>query len=99
MGKLCLCCYEPMNEVWHLGVLIDICPHCHGVWLDPGELEKMCNSVRAMLTAESADTIVYETSRTRSWDGAENEHPVDDRQPYDEASGTHENCVPSQKYG
>ncbi|HRE16399.1 MAG TPA: zf-TFIIB domain-containing protein [Rhodocyclaceae bacterium] len=28
------------------GVEIDVCPKCHGVWLDPGELEKISKVVK-----------------------------------------------------
>lgn len=37
----CPVCDERMKEVERLGVSIDICPGCKGVWLDRGELEKL----------------------------------------------------------
>jgi uncharacterized protein len=37
----CPVCDERMKEVERLGVSIDICPGCKGVWLDRGELDKL----------------------------------------------------------
>lgn len=37
----CPVCAEKMREIEKLGVEIDICPNCKGVWLDRGELEKI----------------------------------------------------------
>jgi uncharacterized protein len=34
-------CESGMSEVVRNGVHIDVCPKCRGVWLDPGELEKL----------------------------------------------------------
>ena len=31
----------PMQELSPYGVQLDVCPQCHGVWLDRGELEKL----------------------------------------------------------
>jgi len=35
-----------MVALTYKGVEIDVCPSCHGVWLDPGELEKILNLVK-----------------------------------------------------
>jgi uncharacterized protein len=35
-----------MQEITRNGVLIDVCPHCRGVWLDRGELEKLLSYIR-----------------------------------------------------
>ena len=37
----CPKCRVPMREREQGNVIIDICPQCRGVWLDPGELEKL----------------------------------------------------------
>ncbi len=38
----CVCPGRPyMALVERLGVTIDVCPSCRGVWLDPGEIEKI----------------------------------------------------------
>lgn len=34
-----------MHEVVRDEVLIDVCPHCRGVWLDRGELDKLMERV------------------------------------------------------
>ncbi len=38
---MCPVCRGVMREVVHLGVTIDTCTKCRGVWLDRGELEKI----------------------------------------------------------
>ena len=35
-----------MQEVSRNNVDIDVCPSCHGVWLDRGELEKLLSAVK-----------------------------------------------------
>jgi Zn-finger nucleic acid-binding protein len=37
-----------MREVRKYDVLIDLCPSCHGVWLDRGELEKILAAEREL---------------------------------------------------
>ena len=42
--KICPKCSNPMNPVNYAvdsGIIIDKCPHGHGIWFDDGELEKM----------------------------------------------------------
>lgn len=34
-----------MHETVRDEVLIDVCPHCRGVWLDRGELDKLMERV------------------------------------------------------
>jgi len=41
----CPVCDGTMREVNKLGVDMDICPDCKGLWLDRGELEKIIQSV------------------------------------------------------
>ncbi len=35
-----------MNEVVKVGVLIDVCPQCGGIWLDRGEFEKIMHRIK-----------------------------------------------------
>ncbi|MCD9026521.1 zf-TFIIB domain-containing protein [Cohnella silvisoli] len=35
-----------MREFEKMGVMIDICPDCKGVWLDRGELDKLMSGIR-----------------------------------------------------
>lgn len=37
----CPKCGTLLNEVAKAGVLIDVCDHCLGIWLERGELEKI----------------------------------------------------------
>ncbi len=32
---------ELVKEIWEADVEVDVCPKCHGIWLDPGELERI----------------------------------------------------------
>jgi ribosomal protein L31 len=42
----CLCtCASLMKTVRRLGVRVDVCPDCHAVWLDGGELLLIANRV------------------------------------------------------
>jgi uncharacterized protein len=37
----CPKCGQGLEQVKHLGVLVDECPACHGMWLDKVELEQI----------------------------------------------------------
>lgn len=37
----CPKCGRNLTTASHLGVEIDVCNHCHGMWLDAGELERL----------------------------------------------------------
>lgn len=41
IAPLCLSCRVPMQSLHFKCVELDLCPHCRGVWLDHGELEKL----------------------------------------------------------
>lgn len=40
-NKICPVCLIIMNKISREGVIIDICPNCHGLFLDDGELDKL----------------------------------------------------------
>lgn len=44
---------EPMRKVRRYGVEMDICTRTGGVWLDPGELERIIAYVQGELTSRS----------------------------------------------
>lgn len=44
--KKCPNCNVFMNEVVKVGVLIDVCPQCGGIWLDRGEFEKIMHRIK-----------------------------------------------------
>jgi Zn-finger nucleic acid-binding protein len=56
--RRCAVCGAPLDHVGLQGVLVDRCAHGHGLWFDPGELE------RAMLSAsgEIAPEPRYDTT-------------------------------------
>jgi Zn-finger nucleic acid-binding protein len=43
---MCPNCRTGMKEIAREGVTIDMCPDCHGVWLDRGELQKLLDASR-----------------------------------------------------
>lgn len=47
----CVRCVEPMNVVHILGVELDVCPQCAGIWLDPGELKQVFAAYKAQYGA------------------------------------------------
>ena len=42
----CPRCQEDLRQAQRLGVEIDYCPRCRGVWLDGGEMEKLLERSR-----------------------------------------------------
>jgi Zn-finger nucleic acid-binding protein len=55
-----------MRKAERDGVLIDRCPHCNGVWLDAGELEKIeqgKETARAQLVHQARNELLQETAR------------------------------------
>ena len=45
----CPKCGTPLHEAAMEGVTVDICPACHGLWLDDGELAKLTEAKAGML--------------------------------------------------
>ena len=39
--KQCPTCEQSLRSIQESGVPIDVCDQCHGVWLDPGELDAL----------------------------------------------------------
>lgn len=65
----CPVCGTPMREIERLGVMIDICPSCKGVWLDRGELDKIIQYARTdygdeVTMAGGYEPVAYEQSPT-----------------------------------
>lgn len=42
----CPKCGHDLLEEAHQGILIDRCAVCHGIWLDPGELEQLIGQTK-----------------------------------------------------
>ncbi|MCB8931934.1 MAG: zf-TFIIB domain-containing protein [Fimbriimonadaceae bacterium] len=51
MALLCPSCRIEMEALDYLGVPIDVCPDCAGVWFDDGELAKLSQAAPAALEA------------------------------------------------
>ena len=47
------------------GIEIDYCPHCRGVWLDRGELDKIIERAATMTQPRAGDTGGYYEERPR----------------------------------
>jgi len=43
---ICPRCKSKLNKLKKNNVVIDICPSCHGIWLDDGEIEKLVTKVK-----------------------------------------------------
>lgn len=43
---MCPNCHAGMKEVNREGVALDMCPECHGIWLDRGELPKLLEAAQ-----------------------------------------------------
>jgi len=77
---LCPSCQEILVPVDRDGIEIDYCPHCRGVWLDRGELDKILEraSARVPYTARpSAEGYLDRGERHpryREYDDDEHEH-------------------------
>src|SRR5688500_3979709 len=44
MSRLCVVCREPMHQETILGVQVDTCPNCAGIWFDKDELKQIQES-------------------------------------------------------
>ena len=53
----CPTCNVPLRFVVECNVDIDVCDACHGVWLDPGELDSLSNSSGFTPREFSADEL------------------------------------------
>ena len=47
----CPKCGTKLAEAGMEGVTVDICPACHGVWLDEGELEKLTTGPKSLFAS------------------------------------------------
>jgi uncharacterized protein len=89
---LCPNCNVSMQAVQRVGVELDICPQCRGVWLDRGELEKILDQERARLNDETAPAPrPGDAVRTapRPWSGHDDEHPRREHRSHDDHDDHH----------
>ena len=56
---LCPNCNESMSAVIRQSVEFDMCPHCRGVWLDRGELEKLIAAGRGEAPAQETTAPMW----------------------------------------
>jgi hypothetical protein len=59
----CPKCQTVMREREKGDVIIDVCPSCHGVWLDPGELEKLSERERRYYDDDNGDDDDWDDDR------------------------------------
>ena len=66
----CPSCRAPMRLVVESDVDIDVCDDCHGVWLDPGELDALADSQSFSprdFTSDQLGTLKCPRCRTRKF--------------------------------
>jgi Zn-finger nucleic acid-binding protein len=68
-----------MNEVVRNGVHIDVCPKCRGVWLDPGEMERLLGQVRQYEQEYEAELEGYRRQDPRYRNPYDTDHGYDER--------------------
>ncbi len=87
----CPVCSEKMKTIERLGVEVEICPGCKGIWLDSGELDKLLaldESVDVPLEKEAAATPDEAPDKPHRDNCIEHQHgsvyePVPDEMPAD----------------
>ena len=62
-GRICPYCLHKMQSLKYMDslVVIDKCPQCQGVWLDPGELTKIVNYLENKVDSESSKSLLKDT--------------------------------------
>jgi len=73
-----------MNEVVRNGVHIDVCPKCRGVWLDPGEMERLLGQVREYEREYEAELEAYRQQDPRYRQSSEYRRTHDTDHGYDD---------------
>lgn len=59
----CPNCNETLIMADRQGIEIDYCPHCRGVWLDRGELDKIIERTAGYTPPDNAATPPYNEQR------------------------------------
>lgn len=83
----CPVCAGELRETARLGVAIDTCTRCRGVWLDRGELEKLAAAMgagdepRKGFLQGALDTLNDRTDRRR-YEDDDDAYRRHDRKPY-----------------
>lgn len=54
---ICPWCHAEMHTRDRHGVEIDLCPNCHGIWLDRGELEQIVERARSARMPDDRESI------------------------------------------
>lgn len=79
---MCPNCQSGMKTIDREGVQLDMCPQCHGVWLDRGELQKLIDNVDDAPATQSVPQVDDDRMRgERAHDAryAQQRHHDDDR--------------------
>jgi uncharacterized protein len=74
----CPSCNSRLVEVERVGVLIDACPQCRGIWLDRGELDKILVKERQLTAADPDDDFLREV------EGRRQPPPREERREYEQ---------------
>ncbi len=66
-----LCIDQTLEPRRKAGIEIDVCPHCRGIWLDRGELERLAAEPDIDATPEPPDRYVVQPARPQVDDRVE----------------------------
>jgi Zn-finger nucleic acid-binding protein len=77
-GKACPSCSRPMASLAYerSGVVVDKCDHCRGVWLHPGEFERIIGYLEQLVATESASEYARDAVRQLREIAIGGGHPV-----------------------
>lgn len=97
----CPVCDEKLRTIERLGVELDICPSCKGIWLDRGELDKILEMDRAAGRPEAAPAEVRESAppprggeQRYRLDHHDDDHHHDDHDDHDDHHDEHHDDRP-----
>jgi len=92
----CPTCNVDLTMSERLGIEIDYCPKCRGVWLDRGELDKVIERVETAGNSSgqpavqgAAGAAAFPPPNPRRGDGDDDLDDDDDRRPYGDQRQQH----------
>lgn len=81
---LCPNCDTTLKMTFRQNIEIDYCPHCRGVWLDRGELDKLIERAHDNRSSAAPDAYVAPEKKSLRKRKRGHDYYDDDRQHHDE---------------